>query len=229
MLLLGIDFETTGLDTKTLNLTEVGAVLWDTQLHRPIQLFNSLIHCPEVPAEITALNGLTADDCMKHGRPLEEVVGVLQGLVVKYLPAFLVGHNCTNFDKLIFERFCTDIGVVPWIDTSVDVPFPKSITTRKLSHLAAEHGFLNPFAHRALFDTMTMLRVLSHYDIEDVARSARTPNVTCIANVSYDDREKAKARGYRWDKGRGLWIKTMKQHQVEDEAKEAGFPVKVLN
>ena len=94
---------------------------------------------------------------------------------------------------------------------------PPAITTRKLTHLAAEHGFLNPFPHRAVSDVLTMLKVLSHYDIAPVLESARQPSFTVKACVSYDDREKAKARGYRWDAARKIWTKIVKGHRLNDE------------
>jgi len=78
----------------------------------------------------------------------------------------------------------------------VDVPSPPQITTRKLAHLAAEHGFLNPFAHRAVFDVLTMLKILSCYPIENVIISSNQPLMKLVALVAFDGRYKAKARGF---------------------------------
>lgn len=224
-MLLGIDFETTGLDTATLEITEVGAVLWDETKSQPIAIYNTLVRgVTVIPKEIVALNGITPELLAEHGRPLDTIAAQLRRLVME--ADCPVAHNGTNFDRKIYERIFSDLPQFPvWIDTSVDVPYPAAMTTRKLIHLAAEHGFVNPFAHRAAFDVMTMLSILSRYDIEQVKASAREPSVNVKALVSYDDREKAKARGYRWEKATSSWIKTLKESQIELEKAQAGFMV----
>ena len=87
----------------------------------------------------------------------------------------------------------------PWIDTCTDVPYPPSVGSRTLRYLAADHLFINPFPHRAIFDVMTMLTVLSHYNVEEIAVLAKSPVIHVQAKVGYDEREKAKARGYMWE------------------------------
>jgi DNA polymerase-3 subunit epsilon len=224
-MILGIDLETTGLDTATCEVIEVGAVLWDEKLKQPISLLSEFINGPVVPPEITEITGIR-QEYLSRGITLEEArlrLHVMCGQV-----EWVVAHNGTNYDKPIFERQLSKATHLKWIDTSVDIPYPKHITTRKLSHLAAEHGFANPFRHRALFDVLTMLKVLSEYDFEAVAKSAAYPPLSVIANVSYDDREKAKARGYRWDSARKIWLKTLKEPDLERERTEAGFPIRVM-
>lgn len=223
MLLLGLDFETTGLDTKTCDVIEVGAVLWDPTRRVPLAMMSEFVSGPIVPSEITEITGIHQVDLLL-GQPIAAVRSSLLSLVEK--ANFIVAHNGTNFDRPIFERMIND--KVRWIDTSVDVPYPKHMTTRKLSHLAAEHGFANPFSHRAVFDVMTMLRVLSQYDIGPIIELSALPALTVVAEVSYDDREKVKARGYRWDGAKRRWSKIMKQPQLEKEIAEAGFKVRVL-
>ena len=55
----GVDLETTGLDPQKDQVTEVGAVLWDTELNAPIKFFNKLLRINgSVPAEIVKLTGI---------------------------------------------------------------------------------------------------------------------------------------------------------------------------
>jgi DNA polymerase III epsilon subunit-like protein len=224
-MLLGLDFETTGLDTKTIDIIEIGAVLFEEERKVPVKIMNWLIKGPTVPAEITALTGIHQADLDYAGVPFEMARNGL--LEMMGVADFVVAHNGTNFDRPIAERLIAPLNDMPkWIDTSVDVPYPAQITTRKLTHLAAEHDFLNPFAHRAVFDVLTMLRVLSKYDIEEVKRISQIPNVTLFAMVSYQDRELAKSAGYRWEGETKSWKKTVKLDQVEAERAKAQFEVR---
>lgn len=228
-MILGLDLETTGLDVGTCQIIEVGAVLYDEKARKPVEIYSDLVWGAKVPPEITALTGITQEECLDHGEIFEAIARTTVRLAKK--ADFVLAHNATNFDRPILEReLRASIGHAPvwsWIDTSVDVPYPERITTRKLTHLAAEHGFLNPFPHRAVFDVMTMLQVVSHYDFGRVVELSQMPNVLLIADVPYDDREKAKARGYRWDKSTRTWRKTVKQHLVEQEVAAADFKVLV--
>lgn len=225
MLILGVDFETTGLDVKTLELTEVGAVLYDTERKCPTAMMSRFVKGAKVPAEITELTGITQADC-DGGETLTEVAMELCEIAMR--ADFMLAHNGTNFDRPIFERL---ISPAPskWIDSSVDVPYPRHITTRKLAHLAAEHGFANPFSHRALFDVLTMLKIVTSYDLGPIIEMSQLPSLQVQALVNYDEREKAKARGYRWDGDRKIWLKTMKQPQLDLELRDAGFSTVVIS
>ena len=60
MILLSLDFETTGLDVEKDRITEVGAVLYSTGLDQVLETAGYLVN-PEIPisAEITKLTGIT--------------------------------------------------------------------------------------------------------------------------------------------------------------------------
>lgn len=229
MLIVGLDFETTGLDVKADRVIEVGAVLWCTERKAPLRLFSEMINPGiELSPEITALTGISTQDLERFGQQaysvflrLTEFLG--QGEAV-------LAHNGKRFDfPLYWEELKRMDGVrfsptpLLFIDSSVDVDYPAQITTRKLTHLAAEHGFLNPFAHRAVFDVLTMLSVVSRYDWEKVVANAKTPDITIQAVVSYDRREEAKARGFRWDGDKKAWLKVIKEPRFEEETKDYPF------
>lgn len=225
MIVLGVDFETTSLEPATGRITEIGAVLWDTLENKPLKIYNELVACgAPIPDEITKITGITDKMIAEHGVPQDEAFIALGFLMME--AEYVLAHNAP-FDRAFYEETCKRLGhevvLNKWIDTSVDVPYDEKISTRKLIHLAAEHGFLNPFAHRAVFDVLTMLAVCAKYDWQDIKRLSHEPNVKLIAQVSYDDREKAKARGYRWDAPAKQWVKTVKQSVVEREAREAPF------
>ncbi len=243
---LGIDVETTGLNTDTDRITEVGAVLWDTEDKKPLYIMNFMCKFsdgPEVSEEITRITGITEGMLSEFGVANNaEAFTDLLGLMVK--ADAVVAHNAPFDSGMLYKAFeLLGIGLpvdLLWVDTAVDVPYPEALTVRKLTYLAAEHNFLNPFAHRAVFDVLTMLRVLSCYDIATVELYANTPNVTLIADTAkpWEDKapegekekDKAKARGYRWDDAGKTWSKQVKQFQAEAEleACKGEFKVRVV-
>jgi DNA polymerase III epsilon subunit-like protein len=228
---LGYDLETTGLNVKEERITEVGAVLWDVKEKKPVEVYNALVKIdrPLTPA-IVKLTGLTDDILSKHGKSFVDAVKGMFELATH--ATHYVAHNGSLFDQPFLKEECVRNGVTflerPLIDSSVDVPYPAEISTRKLVHLAAEHNFLNPYAHRAVFDVLTMMTVVSKYDSEEIIRYSESPNVTIRAMVEYADRAKASTKGYRWDGEKKFWTKTIKGFQLEKEKQESTFEIKEL-
>lgn len=235
MLWLGIDTETTGLTPGEDRVIEVGAVLYDMERHMPVRIYSDLV-CdsvtPEISQEAAALHGITHDDL--------ERFGVLPSWMLEQL-SFLserathfIAHNA-EFDRAMLEGEAARLGVElaekPWICSQRDVPYPERYS-RKLEYLAAHHGFVNPFAHRALFDVLTMFKVLERYDTDEILKWSAAPNVKVRALVTYDERSKAKERAYRWDAERKWWVKDVKDFLLEEETKsaaKAGFEIRKVD
>ncbi len=113
----------------------------------------------------------------------------------------------------------------PVIDTMIDLPFDEKIHgSKKLTHLAATHGFLNPFPHRAVFDVLTMLKMASYYDLKTILARNASPTVTVVARVSFDDKDKAKALGFHWEATSKTWEKRYK----EIDLKTMDFPFQTV-
>jgi DNA polymerase-3 subunit epsilon len=237
MLIAGLDLETTGLDTGTCGITEISAALWDTNGGRLLSMFTTYVQpCQEIPAEVQKLNGITNEDCDRFGVSISLALTEVYARILRH--AHLgVAHNWTDFDGPILKRLwsehakrlvCPDIQPIHWVDSSVDVPYPEHVTTRKLEYLCASHGFLNPFPHRSLFDVVSMLKVVSHYPVDKILELVQSPMIRIRAVVSFEDREKAKARGYRWGQLTKTWTKNIRQSHLDRERADAGFPIEVL-
>jgi DNA polymerase III epsilon subunit-like protein len=92
MKILGVDVETTGLDSAEDRITEVGAVLfnWDTQT--PLVVLSKFVNPGRpIPVEITKVTGITDEMVADYGCPEEEVFGDLQGLLGR--ADFAMAHN----------------------------------------------------------------------------------------------------------------------------------------
>lgn len=218
MLVLGIDLETSGLDSVKDQIIEIGAVLWDTDTQSPKKVFNELIYFDNLnlPNEVQNITGIKPEDLKKYGIPLNDALKILSDLMNQ--AEYLVGHNAVSFDAEFLNQALAMYHMPklkkPWIDTLTDVPYPQEIKTRKLSYLAAEHGFINPFAHRALFDVLTTLKLLAKYSIEEIVALQKSPLVKVVAHVSFDERDKARRIGFRWDPNQRQWYSEVKEAMI---------------
>ena len=245
MLVLGIDLETTGLDTANDRITELGYVLWEIDTSTPVGIVNSLIYeesmeprfTPEAVEMMERVCGITVPMLHTFGIHPDQAIDQLLAVVQLYKPEYVIGHNWENFDgPMLAMELKRQGGVLnlPSIDTRTDLPFATEPDSRKLKHLALDCGFINPFPHRAVTDVLTMLKVLSHYPIEQVIEYSKIPWITVRADVKYEQRELAKARRYSWEKlgektYSKCWVKRIKENTLEQEKKEAPFPVLVLS
>jgi DNA polymerase-3 subunit epsilon len=236
MLLIGIDFETTGMSPEKHAVIEVGAILWDTDLRAPIRVIGYLVNprkdCEWDP-EAMAKNGLSQELCQKYGYEDERA---LKQLLVWYQQAEIAcAHNGTKFDRPFFSAWCAHYGYDDqpkklWIDTDTDIDFSRG-QSHHLDYMAADHRFLNPFPHRAVFDVMTMLKIMDEHDCAKIIESAKEPKIIVQALVSFENNNLARVRNYRphYEDGRfKAWLKTINQRDYAKEAEEAGFPVRIF-
>ena len=233
MRVLAIDFEATDKIPETARIIEVGAVLYDTAARVPLEVFNSFVRHPDLPAGYVSPTGIQVEWLNEFGKSLPEVFGQVQHLYATGSPECIVAHNGLSYDKPLamaeLKRFnivghCFESCV--WADTRRHVPFKESVGSKSLTNIAAEHLILNYFPHRALFDSMTMLKVLDHYVMQDVLANAKIPRITVRALTGYDDRQKAKDAKFIWDGTK--WIKEIAEDKLEEEtmlADEKGFRI----
>lgn len=244
MKLLGLDLETTGLDTKDDFIIEIGYVLWDSDSQSPLVLRNDLVSSTSHPEKyepiITQLTGITPEHVTEYGVSAFDALSDFNAFCELHKPDYLVGHNLRNFDKPFLleqmryfnveDRAVKDLEV---LDTRYDIEFPPHIGTRKLAYLGPEHGFLNPFSHRALFDVMSCLQLLSNYNIDEVIAYSKIPSVVVRGVVEYEDRGKAKEKRFQWQEAAykaypGWWVKEVKETEVESLKKQCDFEVVIV-
>lgn len=230
MYVLGIDLETTGLSLENDEIIEIGAVVWNTELNKPAAMLNHLVVQPlKLPLEknIVNITGISDADLTEFG--LEEKDALVEFVKLAEKCQYIVAHNGNSFDRPFLEKALKrhDLKIkLPWIDTMFDVPFKGG--TKKLTYLAAEHDFLNPFAHRAQFDVLTMLKVCSNYDWQEIIKRAHSPQIKVIAKVSKEERHLAKDKGFRWDPKNYVWFKEMKECDLEQQAFDFQVDVKQI-
>jgi DNA polymerase-3 subunit epsilon len=214
-------------------------VVWDTVLRAPIKMVGMLVDPgPDVVWEPGALavNNLTPELCTQYGVSDEKAC---RQVVSWYSSADVAcAHNGNAFDRPILLRWAAKYGLDAqpgkiWIDTKADLDIPPRNSTR-LTYLAADHGFLNPFPHRAMFDVMTMLKILDRYDIDKVLEVSKSPTLRVKAVVTFDQKDLAKNRGFHpiYENGKFMrWEMSVKECKLEGEreaCRAVGFEVEVL-
>lgn len=231
MKILGIDFETTGLDPQKDRITEAGLVLYDTNARQPVRITGFLVKPMGaiIPAEIEQLTGITNELVAQFGVLPSAAMKAIEGMVST--ADFFCAHNA-EFDRDFLtaeaERWKMSFDK-PWIDTRTDLPTAAYSLGKSasLKYLACDHGFVYP-AHRAVSDVLAMLEILGRYDLNETIKRAQTPNVKVRAVVSFDDKHLAKERGYYWKPEQKLWIKPLKADEVDAEKLAAPFPVVLM-
>jgi DNA polymerase III epsilon subunit-like protein len=244
-LILGLDLETTGKDTSKDRIIEIGAVIWDAEKGIPLKIFSEMVYFEGIWDEATAtkerieeITHISFEHLVQFGIAPTEALQKLADLMRTPNLLAVVAHNGEQFDRQLviaeFKRWGIELPEVHWLDTMTDVPYEGNIQTRKLTYLAAEHGFINPFAHRAIFDVLTMLKMTQQYDIDWLIKLSKEPSVTLIAltTAPWEDggksNEEAKARGYRFQSEGKKWIKLVKESQIQSEKASAPFGIREM-
>jgi DNA polymerase-3 subunit epsilon len=238
MLLLGIDFETGGSFEKPLEenwITEIGAVLWCTEAQQPVRMMNVLINQERDSfPEAIEYTGITNEMLKKYG---SQLAPILKSLMALYAQAdFIVAQNGLMFDKPLLnqELYASGMGELKsygtklWLDTTCDVSYPANCRNTNLTYLAGFHLILNCFPHRAVTDVLTMLTVLSRYDINEVIRNASEPTYLVRAMTNFDQKELAKKAGFYWEPKDKLWLKNMRKSKYEQSKGGWDFEHKIV-
>jgi DNA polymerase III epsilon subunit-like protein len=231
MSVLLIDFEATGIDTKTSRITEIGAMLVDDKwqplaefANNPGDRVDTLVWDSSYPAltpEVIEITKITQEMLTHNGRtPLEafDLLGNLGAQQPKYVVAFNRGYDENLFRAELTRLAKVDGGLTwltttPWICAMVDIETNYKFKSWRLMHLALEYGVtVNPKElHRAINDVELMRRLLE--------ASGTTPDtmyeyqiepwvyVRAMCAKPWEDNGKstteAKARGYGWEQCKG--------------------------
>lgn len=253
-----IDLESTGVDTTTDRITEIGAQLVDEDWS-VLASFSQLV-MPDaglpLSAEVKKVTGLTDELLAKEGKTLEETVLLMLGIGPIDEVTSVVAFN-RSFDEELFkaEMLRNALSMVPkihhlihvpWLCAMVDIDTNYLYKSWRLAHLALEYGVtVNPkVLHRAVndVDLMRQLLIATGKKARDLHSFQQIPwiLVRALIPAPWEDggkgRDEAKKMGYAWEIARGTdgprvekaWLKRIKAHMLDEEIKSAPFKVRQI-
>ena len=211
-----IDLETSGLNPEQDEIIEIGIItLKIDQNSRPsiLKMFGALNE-PSKPIseEISNLTGIQNEDL--HGQKIDwqEIATIIKDCEIA------IAHNA-GFDRSFIEKipeiaalklhWACSVRHIDWL--------AHGFKTKALNYLAADHGFVNPFAHRALFDCATTYRIVETKMAELIEKSYEKEFLFSAVNSPFSTKDILKARGYKWNGEAKHWWKIIGESQITDE------------
>jgi DNA polymerase-3 subunit epsilon len=211
-----LDVETTGLNPKSDVIIEIGLIEFGVLDDGNIQVLGCYggLEDAKRPIDpvITKITGLTAEVLQGKAINWDLVLDTLQRSSV------IVAHNAAFDRSFVWERPELKGIRGHWACSCRHIDWKaKGFASQKLTYLAADHGFLNPFPHRAVFDCATTLRLVSPYIAELMARSYEPEVQIWAVGAPFESKDHLKQRGYRWDSERRVWGKLIMKPDLNAE------------
>lgn len=232
--LLIVDTETTGLpeEDPTAKCIEVALVVYSIRSRCVVAQYAELIQSQTNGAEnvnripVSALEA--AGPAVFVWNAVERMVAAVPGEKV------YMAHQA-DFDAQWFPKFLA--AKLPWIDSKLDVEWPRSKVGDGLAYVALAHDVPVVSAHRAMTDCMLLAQITERVQREFgdeklqtlLARALRPKGLFMVAATGFDEQRNALAKkaGFRWDPGAKRWTRRM---AVEDATEAAlGFSVRRID
>jgi DNA polymerase III subunit epsilon len=222
-----IDTETTGLDHRSDEIIEIGAVAFSFDdiggIGEVIGVYGGLRQPGiAIPAEITRLTGITDD--MVRGQAID--LDALRALVQ---PADLIIAHNAGFDRPFAESFADMFAAKAWACSVKEVDWSgRGFEGTKLGYLIGQSGYFHE-GHRAVDDCFALLTVLSDARpgasgtaFSELYGSSLKARIRIYAEQSpFDMKDHLKARGYRWSDGSDgrpkSWWTEVAEEALDDE------------
>jgi DNA polymerase III epsilon subunit-like protein len=240
MKVLGFDLETTGVDSKTANILEVGAVLYDVNegFWKAIDMLSVYVfdesYLP-LPKDAMAVNGITEDKLRSEGIRLVEAINLLNTFAERC--DFTMAHN-EQYDNGVLATQLTKYGISSsMLDKKKlcslqDVEQFVGRKCRKLSHLAVDFGLTvdGNILHGALADVKLMGMLANRLGLNPDTMWEYRSSPTLVLSTSVAkpwedngvDAANAKEHGYGWQGAAGKtylkkWVKAIKKNKLVNE------------
>lgn len=211
-----VDLETTGIDPEKDRIIEIAILEFGVVADKEpvISRCFSGVEDPgiEVSDEILKITGLTREIIAGQKIDWDYVRKMLSTAGV------VIAHNM-EFDRAFLQNSGHLEGMkLHWACSRRHIDWQKhNFRTTALNYLAADHGFVNPFAHRALFDCATTFRLITPYMQELIARSYEREYLVRAVYSPFESKDVLKKRGYNWNQDQRVWERRVPESGIADE------------
>ncbi len=221
------DVETTGLDTASDEVVELGMVKFSYhpsgQILSVIETFSSLNEPTKpIPEDAIKLHGISNEMVAGHKIDSEAIDAFVSDA------AIVIAHNA-GFDRKFAERYWPVFKSKPWACSVNEVEWRShGFEGSRLGYLLNGIGMFHK-AHRAVDDCHALLEILAHTipgadrtALAMLLETARRKTIRVWAEQSpFDLKDELKKRGYRWspgDEGRPkAWYIDLDEAKRDDE------------
>jgi DNA polymerase III subunit epsilon len=221
------DVETTGLDTASDEVVELGMVKFsyhpDGTVAAVLDTFSSLNEPSRtIPEEATKLHGITNEMAAGHKIDGEAITAFASDA------AIIIAHNAA-FDRKFAERYWPVFASKPWACSVNQIEWrAHGFEGSRLGYLLGGIGMFHR-SHRAVDDCHALLEILAHTisgtdrtALSLLLENARRKTIRIWAEQApFDLKDELKKRGYRWssgDEGRPkAWYVDIDEAKRDDE------------
>ncbi|ANL43396.1 MULTISPECIES: 3'-5' exonuclease [Rhizobium] len=201
-----LDTETTGLNHRSDEIIEIGAVAFtfddDGAIGDIVGIYGGLQQPSRpIPREVTRLTGIT--DAMVEGQVID--IRSLSDLIE---PADLIIAHNAGFDRPFCEAFSPLFTGKAWACSVSEIDWSaRGFEGTKLGYLVGQAGYFHE-GHRAVDDCHALLEILDRQQGEgespfaELYRASQRSRIRIFAEHSpFEMKDHLKARGYRWSDG----------------------------
>ena len=202
-----LDVETTGLDTASDEVVELGMVTFsyhpDGTVAAVLDRFSSLNEpIKTIPEEAIKLHGITDEMAAGHKIDGDAVTAFASNA------AIIIAHNAA-FDRKFAERYWPVFAAKPWACSVSQIEWrAHGFEGSRLGYLLNGIGLFHR-SHRAVDDCHALLEILAHTisgtertALSLLLENARRKTIRIWAEQApFDLKDELKKRGYRWSPG----------------------------
>ncbi|OWV66112.1 DNA polymerase III subunit epsilon [Rhizobium sp. N122] len=221
-----LDTETTGLNHRSDEIIEIGAVAFTFDdgggIGDIVGIYGGLQQPSRpIPPEITRLTGIT--DAMVEGQVID-----IRSLSALIEPADLIIAHNAGFDRPFCEAFSRIFAGKAWACSVSEIDWSaRGFEGTKLGYLVGQAGYFHD-GHRAVDDCHALLEILDREQgdgespFAELYRASQRSRIRIFAEHSpFEMKDHLKARGYRWSDGsdgrlKSWWIE-VGEDDLDDE------------
>lgn len=223
-----VDVETSPLkeevDATTDECCEFAIVIADYDTKSIITQYSQLFNVGHWNDNAAKIHKIPQGLCQKeeHASILPKLESVIDLSSIDYV----VAHNAI-YDKTVLKRYWPKLAELKWLCSMYDISYNMKITSRKLSHIAVDHGIIMRDYHRAMNDCLALTGIIFQNDLNKAWETKNMPKFTIKATGKWRDDvpEQFKSNNWKWVKEEKSWFK---KHLPYEDIKEQYKFVKTI-